>query len=79
MEAQYLSQLLFCNSHWLSKGNAVARVYNLREEVALFIEEESLAYAEHFQNEQFIPKLAYLNYVFEKFQHIEHKYARECY
>jgi hypothetical protein len=37
----------------------VARLYNLREEIALLLEEENLVHAEHFRNEHFVSKLAY--------------------
>jgi hypothetical protein len=37
--AQYQSLLFYCNSLWLSRENIVARVYDLREDVALFSEE----------------------------------------
>jgi hypothetical protein len=46
--AQYQSHLFYSNSHWLSSGNAVARVYDLRDVV----------HAEHFRNEYFVTKLA---------------------
>jgi hypothetical protein len=39
----------------------VARVYNLREGVALFLEEENLEHAERLRNEYFVSELAYLN------------------
>jgi hypothetical protein len=48
IKAQYQSLLFYCNSRWLSKGNTVVCVYNLREEVALFLKEENLVHAEHF-------------------------------
>jgi hypothetical protein len=67
MGAQYQSLLLYCNSGWLSGRNAVARAYNLRAEVALFLEDENLVYAEHFRNKYFDSKLAYLTDIFEKF------------
>jgi hypothetical protein len=62
MGAQYQSLLFYCNSRWLSRGNAVACVYNLQVAAALFSEEEKL-HAEHF-----ISKLAHLSDIFfEKF------------
>jgi hypothetical protein len=64
MRAQYESLLLYSNSHWLSKGNVVARVYSLREDVALFIEEENPVHAEHFRNEYFVFMSAYLSHIF---------------
>jgi hypothetical protein len=32
----------------------VLRVYNLREGIALFLEEENIVHAEHFRNERFV-------------------------
>jgi hypothetical protein len=46
----------------LSRGKVVARVYSLREGVALFSEDEYLVNAEHF-----VSKLVYLSDIFEKF------------
>jgi hypothetical protein len=65
--AQYKSLLSYCNSHWLSRGNVVARVYDLREELALFSEEENQVTAEYFRSETFLLKSAYLSDIFEKF------------
>jgi hypothetical protein len=48
MGAQYQSHLFYCNSCWLSRGNAVACVYNLQVAAALFLEEEILVHAKHF-------------------------------
>jgi hypothetical protein len=45
----------------------VARVYNLLEQLALFLEEENPVHAEHFCNEHFVSKLAYLSDIFEEF------------
>jgi hypothetical protein len=53
MGAQYKSLLFYCNSSWLSRGNVVARVYDLREELALFLEEENQKIAEYFRSEIF--------------------------
>jgi hypothetical protein len=59
MGAQYQSLLFYCNSHWLSRGNVVACVYNLQVAAALFLEEENLVHAEHFTS-----KLAHLSDIF---------------
>jgi hypothetical protein len=50
MGAQYQLLLFYYISRWLSTENTVAHVYNLREGVVLFVEEENVAYAEHFVN-----------------------------
>jgi hypothetical protein len=74
MGAQYQLLLLYCNSRWLSRGYAVACVYNLRLAAALFLEEENLVHAEHFTS-----KLVHLHDNFWEVQYIEPKYAREQY
>jgi hypothetical protein len=45
----------------------VTRVYDLREELALFLEEENQEIAEYFRSETFLLKLAYLSDIFYKF------------
>jgi hypothetical protein len=59
MGAQYQLLLFYSNSRWLSRGNAVACVYNLRVAAALFFEAENLVHAEHFTS-----KLAHLSDIF---------------
>jgi hypothetical protein len=53
MRAQYKSLLFYSNSRWLSKRDVVARVYDLREELALFLEEKNQEIAEYFRSENF--------------------------
>jgi hypothetical protein len=60
MGAQYQSLLFYCNSRWLSRGNVVTCVYNLRvAAAALFLEEENLVHVEHL-----ISKLAHVSDIF---------------
>jgi hypothetical protein len=66
MGAQYKSLLFYCNFRWFSRENVVVRVYDLREESALFLEEENQEIAEYFRSETFLLKLAYLSNIFEK-------------
>jgi hypothetical protein len=57
--AQYQSLLFYSNSRWLSRGNVVACVYNLRVAAALFLEEENQVHTKYF-----ISKLAHLSDIF---------------
>jgi hypothetical protein len=45
----------------------VAHIHDLREELALFLEEENQEIAEYFRSETFLLKLPYLSDIFEKF------------
>jgi hypothetical protein len=47
--------------------------------VALFVKEENILHAEHFDNEHSVPKLSYLSDTFERVQCIRRKYARQRY
>jgi hypothetical protein len=59
----------------------VARVYNLREEIALLLEKDNVVDSEHLRNEHFVSEIAYeyISDIFLEIQCAEHKYARERY
>ncbi len=59
IESQYSDLLYFCKVHWLSRGAMLERVFDLREEIALFLEEKNVS-AEEFRDEEWITKLAFL-------------------
>jgi hypothetical protein len=69
MGAQCQSLLFCCNSLWLSREKVMASVYNLREVLAMFLDEENLVHAEHFRNENFASKLQYLSDIFRSLIH----------
>jgi hypothetical protein len=50
MRSQYQPLLFYSNSRCLPRGSVVARLYNLREGVALFLEDENLVDADYFRN-----------------------------
>jgi hypothetical protein len=60
MGLQYQSLLFYCNSRCLLRGIVVARVRNLRQVTALFLQEKNRVHSEHFRNEYFVSMLAYL-------------------
>ncbi|CAK1595799.1 unnamed protein product [Parnassius mnemosyne] len=64
--AEHTSLIYYCNSSWLSKGNVLARVYELRNEFYIYLQTESHNDAQNFINLEFIIKLAYLCDIFQK-------------
>ena len=59
IESQYSDLLYFCEVRWRSRGAMLERVFDLREEIALFLEEKNVS-AEEFRDEEWITKLAFL-------------------
>ena len=59
--------LFHSEARWLSRGKVPSRVFELREEIRIFLEEERMyEAASKFSDEQFLLKLAYLSDVFGK-------------
>ena len=65
MRAEYTSLLYYCQSRWLSRRGVLSRVFQLRQEIYAFFEEEKHEYAKHFVETNFFIKLAYLCLIFE--------------
>lgn len=64
--AVHTSLLYYCNSRWLSRGDVLSRVYELRNELHEYLLIESHSCAEKFKDTDFLIKLAYLCDIFEK-------------
>ena len=64
--ADYNKLLFYCNARWLSKGKVLLRVYELRNEIFIFLKEENHARASTFQDEVFLTHSAYLCDIFAK-------------
>ena len=64
--ADYNNLLFYCNARWLSKGKVLLRVYELRNEIFIFLKEENHAFATTFEDEVFLTHLAYLCDIFAK-------------
>ncbi|GFY19400.1 zinc finger BED domain-containing protein 5 [Trichonephila clavipes] len=66
MGAVHSSLLFYCEARRLSRGKFLQRVYELRNEITIFLEEENLPEAEKFRDGLFLMKLSYLVDIFEK-------------
>ena len=58
-ESQYGDLLYFCNVRWLSRGDMLLRVYQLKEEIVTFLEQKKLN-ASEFRDQNWICNLAFL-------------------
>lgn len=66
MGAEHTTLLFYCNSRWLSKGNVLVRVFELRQELYTYLSEEGHNDFNKFIDSDFVIKLAYLCDIFEK-------------
>ena len=66
LEANHNNLLFYCNARWLSKRKALLCVYELRNEILVFLKEENHALAATFEDEVFLTQLAYLCDIFAK-------------
>ena len=66
MDSEHQALLFHTNVRWLSKGNMLGWLYELRKEVATFLDSEQKAdLHDKFQSEGFLLSLAYLVDIFE--------------
>jgi hypothetical protein len=54
------SLLYYSTSRWISRGNVLSQMFELRQEIYIFLKEEEHKYTRHFVKEDFFVKLAYL-------------------
>ena len=67
MGAEHQAVLYHSESRWLSRGKVLSRVFELREQIRVFLEQEhKYEVAEKFSDENFLGKLAYLSDIFGK-------------
>lgn len=65
MGAEYKSLLFYSSSRWLSRGNVVNRIYELKSEIAIFLKEEGHQRLAEFYDKLFLIKRSYLVDIFE--------------
>ena len=66
MDSNHENLLFHTNVRWLSKGNMLARVYGLKDEVSIFLESQGKQYLLlPFQSHEFQLTMAYLVDIFE--------------
>ena len=66
MDANHPALLLHLEVRWLSRGHVLKRVCDLRGEIVIFLRQQNfLALAEKFSQEDFNAKIAYLADIFD--------------
>lgn len=66
MGSDHTAVLFHSESRWLSRGKVLSRVFELRDEIRIFLEEEGSDLAHKFNCNKFLMKLAYLSDMFLK-------------
>lgn len=70
MGSEFEVLLYHSNVRWLSRGQVLNRVFALREELALFLQEHQHGHADCFKNSEFILMLAYMADIFAALNHL---------
>ncbi|XP_046685685.1 zinc finger MYM-type protein 6-like [Homalodisca vitripennis] len=67
LSAQHSSLLYYSSARWLSLGNSLLRLFELKQEIIhIFLSEDNNALADTFIDESFLLKLAFLTDIFER-------------
>ncbi|XP_047493411.1 SCAN domain-containing protein 3-like [Penaeus chinensis] len=66
MGSEHTELLLHTDVRWLSRGRILARLFELRDEVASFLSEHGSPFATFFENTTWVAQLAYLTDIFSK-------------
>lgn len=66
MGSDHTAVLFHSEARWLSRGKVLSRVFELRDEIRIFLEEEGNELGLKFSNNNFLIKVAYLSDMFQK-------------
>lgn len=66
MGSDHTAVLFHSQAHWLSRGKVSSRIFELRDEISTFLEEEGDKLAYKFKNDKFLMKVAYLSDMLKK-------------
>uniref|UniRef100_A0A8C6S835 HAT C-terminal dimerisation domain-containing protein n=1 Tax=Neogobius melanostomus TaxID=47308 RepID=A0A8C6S835_9GOBI len=64
--SQHESLLFHTEVRWLSRGNVLSRLFELRDEVRLFLMEHGSQVAKHLTDPDWLTRLAYLSCIFDR-------------
>ena len=65
-DSNYTSLLMHSEIRWLSRGYSMQRLFQLKDELVMFLTEQKSAFAELFLNDDWVLKLCYLSEIFGK-------------
>ncbi|XP_044300501.1 transcription intermediary factor 1-beta isoform X6 [Varanus komodoensis] len=78
MDSQHQHLLLYTEVKWLSRGRVLSCLFELREEVKLFLRERNSALVEPLLDEEWMAKLAYMADIFSLFNELNISLQGAC-